>query len=507
MTFTFLLESALRSLTLGIIVWATLSAFRVRSPHIRSLAWTTVLLSALAMPVLMRVAGLLLSAAPPAIRIPAATSPLFLRPLPELLHSPTAGTWQPILFAVYALVAGVLLLRVCAGLVRSFRLLRESRPLDTAALGAQNVRISTRLTIPVTVGSTILVPPDWKEWNAFTQQAVIAHERAHVQRHDFFVHLIARLHKVVFWFSPLAWFLQRELIESAEAASDEEALRCVQDRVAYAGVLVEFSRNGSRFGFADIAMARGKTVGRRVERLLGNFEIGSRPSRVRKSLLMFSLLPVVCGSAGVWVLEAQTVAALLPALPMPAPVLLQGPAAAPVPAPANPVLATPQSTQFLARWIDQEVPDIASGEERDAFNALRTDEERDRFVSMFWLRRDPSPGTAANEFKDDYYRRIALANQRFGTPAGVPGWRTDRGRVLIRYGEPESIEAHPKGGTYIRDIQDGGGRVSTFPFERWRYRAIEGLGQNIVLEFVDVVGDGTYRLTYDPSEPILELKK
>ena len=120
------------------------------------------------------------------------------------------------------------------------------------------------------------------------------------------------------------------------------------------------------------------------------------------------------------------------------------------------------------------------------------------FIESFWLRRDPTPDTLDNEFKDDHYERIAYANEHFAS--GIPGWKTDRGRIYIMYGKADEIESHPSGGTYDRPIEEGGGTTSTFPFEIWRYRYIEGIGNEVLLEFVDPSMSGEYRMTIDPSE-------
>ena len=152
---------------------------------------------------------------------------------------------------------------------------------------------------------------------------------------------------------------------------------------------------------------------------------------------------------------------------------------------------------YLKKWPDQEVPYIINSEEGDAFKKLKTDEERESFIEAFWLRRDPSPDTLDNEYRDEYYRRIAIANEKF--TSGIPGWKTDRGRIYIMHGEADEVETHAMGGTYIRDTDEGGGRTSTFPFERWRYRHIDGMGNNIILEFVDSSMSGEYRLEHDAS--------
>lgn len=152
---------------------------------------------------------------------------------------------------------------------------------------------------------------------------------------------------------------------------------------------------------------------------------------------------------------------------------------------------------YLRKWTQDEVPYIINSEEEDAFKKLKTDEEREQFIEQFWLRRDPSPETFDNEYREEYYRRIVQANEKF--TSGIPGWKTDRGRIYIMHGPPDEVETHAMGGTYIRDIEEGGGRTNTFPFERWRYRNVEGMGNNIILEFVDSSMSGEYRLEFDPS--------
>jgi GWxTD domain-containing protein len=150
------------------------------------------------------------------------------------------------------------------------------------------------------------------------------------------------------------------------------------------------------------------------------------------------------------------------------------------------------------KWLNEDVRYIITPEEMSAFKQLSNDEERDQFIEQFWLRRDPTPDTPENEFKEEHYRRIAYANEHFA--AGIPGWRTDRGRIYIVWGPPDQIDAHPSGGTYERTIEEGGGETSTYPFEDWRYRYLEGVGQEVTLEFVDSCTCGFYQLTVDPNE-------
>ncbi len=152
------------------------------------------------------------------------------------------------------------------------------------------------------------------------------------------------------------------------------------------------------------------------------------------------------------------------------------------------------------RWLNEDVTYIITDEERASWKRLQTDEEREQFIEQFWLRRDPTPDSQENEYKEEHYRRIAYSNERFAS--GIPGWKTDRGRIYITFGPPDEIESHPSGGTYQRPIEEGGGTTSVYPFEKWRYRYLEGvgLGNDINIEFVDKTMTGEYRMTMDPSE-------
>src|ERR1700722_12298781 len=150
------------------------------------------------------------------------------------------------------------------------------------------------------------------------------------------------------------------------------------------------------------------------------------------------------------------------------------------------------------RWLEEDVAYIITDEERKSFKTLATDDEREQFIEGFWLRRDPTPDTEENEYREEHYRRIAYANEHYAS--GIPGWKTDRGRIYIEYGPADEVESHPSGGTYDRPYEEGGGTTSTYPFEKWRYRYIDGMGNNIILEFVDTTMSGEYHLTMDPSE-------
>jgi GWxTD domain-containing protein len=152
----------------------------------------------------------------------------------------------------------------------------------------------------------------------------------------------------------------------------------------------------------------------------------------------------------------------------------------------------------LDRFAEEDGKYLMTSEERAAFKRLGTNEEREQFIEIFWQRRNPNPDSSANEFKEEHYRRIAYANEHFAS--GIPGWKTDRGHIYIVWGPPDEIESHPTGGIYDRPMWQGGGSTTTYAWELWRYRHLEGIGDNIELEFVDPTGTGEYHITGDPGE-------
>ncbi|MGE3466813.1 MAG: GWxTD domain-containing protein [Pyrinomonadaceae bacterium] len=157
-----------------------------------------------------------------------------------------------------------------------------------------------------------------------------------------------------------------------------------------------------------------------------------------------------------------------------------------------------EKDQIYKKWLDNDVAYIITSEERKAFKALVTDEERENFIEQFWRRRDPNPDTEENEYREEYYERIAYANEHFAS--GIPGWKTDRGRVYIAWGKPDSVESHPAGGAYDRPSWEGGGSTTTYPFEVWFYRHLDNVGDGLEIEFVDPTGTGEYRLARDANE-------
>jgi len=164
----------------------------------------------------------------------------------------------------------------------------------------------------------------------------------------------------------------------------------------------------------------------------------------------------------------------------------------------TPEQARPQKKEALDDWIKGEVRYLITEEERAVYQKLTTPEERESFIEEFWRRRDPTPQTAENEFREEFYRRIAYANENFG--AGMPGWLTDRGRIYVLYGPPNRRDANPMGGRYQKPANQGGDTITTFPFEIWEYNYIPGIGQDITVEFVDRSGSGLYILDTDPNK-------
>jgi GWxTD domain-containing protein len=154
--------------------------------------------------------------------------------------------------------------------------------------------------------------------------------------------------------------------------------------------------------------------------------------------------------------------------------------------------------RYYQNWLKETVVYIISPEEKEVFGKLATSEERDQFIEQFWRRRDPDPKTAANEFKEEHYRRIAYANENY--QSGLAGWKTDRGRVYIIYGPPDQREAYPTGGNYQRADHEGGGFTSVYPFERWWYRNLPGGRSDIELEFIDPKMSNEYYLAVSPEE-------
>jgi hypothetical protein len=316
-----LLESALRSLLLGAAVWLGLTFLRVKNPHAQMTAWTLVLAASLMMPALMRLVTVTIPDAPPAplaqIVWPAPAAPsvfeqgLDLAPPSVAARAPQADQimapaiapaprpaidWRAAATAIYVLVAGMLLLRLLIGLVLTWRLARAARPVRASWAIGIDVRVSDVIGVPVTFGSTILLPTEYVAWSTAKRRAVLTHERAHVAHADFYVLLLAALNRAVFWFNPLAWWQLVRLAELAEIISDDAALEALEDRPRYAGILLDVARRRQHVPVA-LAMARPATVRLRVERILAARELPARANWRQRMLVAGVLCPLVAACA------------------------------------------------------------------------------------------------------------------------------------------------------------------------------------------------------------------
>ncbi|HEV8414360.1 MAG TPA: GWxTD domain-containing protein [Bryobacteraceae bacterium] len=537
-----------RSLGLACLAWLALCVFRVKSASVRHAAWTVVTAVMLVQvgastalpPVPLRVLAPVPDAGPtlpsqfafPPIPIPVSNSPGW--------H--LAFTWREVVIGIYAVVAIALLLQLAFGYMFARRLVRNSKPVD-----GPRVRESETISVPMTVGKiapAILLPIGWREWDSIKFQAVLAHEEAHIRRADWAIGVMARVNCCIFWFHPLAWWLKRELALLAEYSCDDLALTQMGDRRAYARALLEIayamkSARG-RLWEQAVPMAKETNVEKRMEQILDDARTIS-PSFGRRGwvTLLVCSLPVGYFVSAVQLAPAQNrpvasvaepPAAKQPVQVMPVQIAQakseQTPAQAPTAAVSpsqkrhdevvfvisdvermafNRLQTEDERKQFVAqlarppvpvptrtpaaspyqRWLDEEVVYIISDDERRAFTRLQTDDERNKFIEQFWLRRDPTPGTEENEFKVEMYRRIAFTNDHFS--AGIPGWKTDRGAIYMRYGPPDGLDSH-------------GATSTNYPYETWTYRYLEGIGMDVELEFVDPTMTGRYHLTKDPTE-------
>jgi GWxTD domain-containing protein len=365
-----------------------------------------------------------------------------------------------------------------------------------ATLGAR-VRLTRPVTllescladVPVVIGyvrPVILMPVGLLAGLPTGQiDSILLHELAHICRYDYLVNLLQSLVEGLLFYHPAVWWISRVIRVERENCCDDLVVSSHGDAHEYAVALAALEQNRCASRAAALAATGGNLV-KRIGRLLDQRE-GPRPA----------LMPVL--SAGALTISAALVVAGWQSKPLgdaPHPAAAAAPTlqAAPVSKPALKLLAQaqvaparrPDSSPY-EKWLNEDVVYIVRDEERAAFKALGTDEERKQFIEQFWLRRDPTPGTTENEFKEEHYRRIAYSMERFGT-AEISGWKTDRGRTYIIWGPPDQLESHPLG------------EASGFSFEKWRYRYLEGVGNDVIIEFVDKTKSGNFQMTTDPRE-------
>jgi hypothetical protein len=303
-----LVEAALRAVVLGCVVWVSLALFRVRNPHLQMISWILVLVASLSMPLLMRWTMVTITVDALPVSIPDYAWPTenaWPEPAPLLSGVPAAVrdqphqaiNWLDLATAAYACVAGLLLLRLAVGIGLTWRLVRAATPVVESWTAGLRVRVSRAVAGPVTFGSTILLPPHYRDWDLRKRQAVLAHEAAHVANGDFYVLLLAALNRAVFWFSPFAWWQLIRLAELAEIISDASAIEVVADRLSYAEILIDLMRHGRQVP-AGLEMARAGTVRLRVERILAATTVPALVGWRKRLVFAAAILPVVLVSAG-----------------------------------------------------------------------------------------------------------------------------------------------------------------------------------------------------------------
>jgi len=423
------------------------------------------------------------------------TSILRLPPLPDAAASLTLPNGYqlhqalPWLTPIWA--AGVMLfyLRLAASCIAASRIRRRGVCVAPAewqqrmTLLGRRLRISKPVVLlesalaqsPVVIGHlrpAVLMPVGLLTGMTPEQiEMILAHELAHVKRNDYLINVLQTIVEGLMFYHPCVWWMSSVMRKERENCCDDAVIELNGDPHGYAFTLAALER--SRWEASQLAMAAtGGGITQRVRRLIK---------------------PEVAPSSG---LGSMIALAVLAASGVLATAQIQGrpPLVALSPAQAG----ASETASPYEKWLTGDVAYLVKDPERFAFRQLKTDEERNKFIEQFWQRRDPTPGTPQNEFKEEHYRRIAYANERYAST--VEGWKTDRGRIYIVFGPPDEVESHPSGGRYRRPANEGGGDVETVPFEKWQYKYIEGVGTQVVMEFVDPNRNGEYRQTRDPRE-------
>ena len=327
-----------------------------------------------------------------------------------------------------------------------------------------------RPVVLVPLGFLAGLPPDQVE-------AILLHELAHIRRSDYLVNVCQRLIEGLLFYHPAVWWISQVIRAERENCCDDMVVDLRGDAHAYAVALTALEHNRLEQQWPTRESAVAATGGNLVKRI--------------KRLLYPK------GPSGIWAPALATV------------VLMASTAMAlsawhvnPNSRPASQQQTDQRVDNPWQKWLNEDVVYIITNEERAAFESLKTDEEREHFVEQFWTRRDPTPGTRKNEFEEEHYRRIAYANEHWG--GNLPGWKTDRGRIYIRYGPPDEIDSHPSGGSYNRPESEGGGSAIAHPFEDWRYLHFEWIG-SLSIEFVDLSSSGEFRMTLDPMQKYQKL--
>lgn len=308
MTLSLLLDSALRSLLLGLLVWSLLKLARLRDSGTETAIWTVVLMAALSMPLLSRLApGLVLTLPRLPVGVPAAAAAQLLdahrAAPPQAARSMGPALewlgryWRTGVMTIYVLGFSFFAMRLVLGLLLTVRLYLRATPVQADWVQSHRVRATADIRSPVSIAGVILLPADHGEWSKAKRSAVLAHEEAHIARGDFFVQLAALMHCALFWFSPFAWWLQGKLAEIAEKASDEAAIRRLNDRATYAEILVDVSRRAQKSPLI-VAMAKSSFIEQRIEHILSEAPT-QNPGVARRVLGVAMLAVLTIAVAGV----------------------------------------------------------------------------------------------------------------------------------------------------------------------------------------------------------------
>ena len=334
--------AAARTIILAAFAGLLMAAFRVKAAHLRLFAWIAVLYAGLGMPLLGRMlpsVGVPLpfaaSAAPTKIVndvSPATPARVRQLTVQEIAPAPAASTslstarpvstrrsswremiasipWNSAALAMYLAIALLLVARLIIGVVLARRLVRHSTQIHDPRLDAliqypsslrvPAIRESRSVSVPLTIGvlsPTVVLPSSWRDWDNDKLAGVLTHEMSHVARHDCLSQYVSLLHRAVFWFSPLSWWLNRQIIELAEQASDEEALARGADQHSYARMLLGFLESvqatPGRVRWQGVSMASSGRAEKRLEKVLawrGDSNMGAK--KLAMLLIMAVAIP------------------------------------------------------------------------------------------------------------------------------------------------------------------------------------------------------------------------
>jgi len=443
-------------------------------------------------------------------------------PLPALALSPDAGDLNVPRLPLYLpwlapfWMAGVVAfqLRAVAGWLAARRLRRAgvcaAPAVWRARLGqlARGMAVSRPVVllesclaeVPVVIGylrPAILMPVGLLAGLPAAQvESILLHELAHIRRHDYLVNLLQTVLEGLLFYHPGVWWISSVMRAEREHCCDDLVVATQGDPFGYASALAALEERRAR-GMQAVLASTGGSVVQRVRRLLAPAE-GPRTG-LTPAFLAVVLMVTMAGVIAAW---PTTPPPQSPAPPRIVPRFVQTvPSPLPSALDARPILiaqaqdtvreqsGADQKQTVYRKWLNEDVAYIITDAERAAFKNLTTNDELEQFIQQFWERRDPTPGTPENEFKEEHYRRIAYANAHFASQ--IAGWKTDRGRIYITFGPPDEIDSHANG--------EATADPPNVPFEQWRYRFIEGVGSNVILQFIDRERNGEYRMDADPT--------